>query len=201
MSTRKNETEWQRLTLEYEHADGQVTTFYMHTDDRKFVLSEHPKNEGPGVWQSATEIGDHIMENNLANDSKAKPEDLVLYAERHDGRFDQWQAKTTLYENTSETENVYEHRASEWQWRNAKQTEHPDLERQMETQLEHGHQSRSRMTHEERMQQDLRDTPLAKTDQSEALRDEARQQQSRQAADDASRRNEEDQTQKQRHER
>lgn len=200
---RKNdqETQWTKHTIYFEHQNGQESTLYMQTDGNRYVLSEHPENKGPGAWSVAPEFGNEIAKNNLEVDPKSKPENVQLYAERQDGRFDQWQARTTKVENTSQEPNKFDHKASEWLWKNSEQSEHGDLEQRLGTKLEQGHQSQSRMTWAEQQQQQLNETALPKTEQSEQLRQAAQEQQSRQAAEQAAQKTQEQETQRQRHER
>lgn len=195
----EEENQWVRMEIPFEHENGEKTLMYMQTDGRRFVLSEHEKNTGPCVWQTAEKAGNSIVRSHLEDDPKYKPENLQMYVERSDGRFDQWEARTTKVENISKEENRFEHKAAEWLWKTEKQYEHPDLERQMDSKLEVGRMSQSR-DYEAHMQQQLRETPLPKTEQSEQLRQAVSEQQNRQAQE-AAKRDEEAQKQQQRHER
>lgn len=197
----EDDNQWVKFAIDFEHANGQTTTMYVQTDDKRFVLSEHPDNKGPCVWDAATKVGDEIIRSNVETNPKNTPENFQLYAERRDGRFDQWQARTTQTENISTEPNRYEYKPSEWLWKNSVQTEQVELERQLGTALESGQQSQSRLTWAEQQQQQLNETALPSIDQSGQLRQAVQEQQSRQAAQEATQHNEVQETQRQRHER
>lgn len=202
--SQENEQKWTRHTMDFEHADGRVTTFYMHTDDRRFVLSEHPENRGPAIWNSADKIGDEIIRESVQRDSKNKPEDLVLYAERQDGRFDRWEAKTTLLENISNDPMRFEHRASEWQWKNAHQYPKDELQKDVDVQIESGHPSYGRMNSDEKAQHDWKNFSAETSVKSETVkkaREEIKQSRGEEAAQQSQQHETEAQTQKQKHER
>jgi hypothetical protein len=139
-------------------------------------------------------------------DSKNRPENVQLYAERQDKgqdgatRFDQWEAKTTMTQNVSQEPNRIESQASEWQWKNARQSEHSELEQKLGAKLEQGNLHSSKWD-AERQNQEFREASLPKTEQSEELRQAAREQQSGRAADEATRQSQEQESQKQKHQR
>lgn len=176
---------WTKHEVVYQHKDGRETTLYMQTDGNRYVLSEHPDNKGPHVSSVAPLYGDQGVKNSLDVDPKNRPENFQLYAERPDGRFDQWQAKTTMNENISQDPNRFEHKASEWQWRNSTQIEHADLEQKLGARFEQGNLRYQDMSHEQQNKA-FQEASLAKTEQSEQLRQAANQQ---------------EEAQKQRHER
>lgn len=175
------ENQWTKHEIEFQHGDGQKTLMYMQTDGRRYVLSEHPENQGPHVSTAATKYGDEVAKNNLDVDHKNRPENVQLYAERRDGRFDQWEAKTTRDQNVSTEPNRFEYKASEWQWKNAKQFEHGELQQGLGTKLEQGHTKFQDKPAEEQNQA-FREASMAKTGQSESARDVVNDQQQRQAA-------------------
>lgn len=170
---------WTKHDIEFDHDDGRVTRLFMQTDGDRYVLSEHPENGGPHVSTVATQYGDEAIRNNLEADPTRRPEQLRLYAERPDGRFDQWEAKTSMERNVATEPNRYQGQASEWQWSNGSQHEHGPLQQQLGARLEQGGTERGKELHAERQDQELRDTALPKTDKSEELRQAAQEQQSR----------------------
>ena len=200
MRTSDQEERWSKHEVIFEHENGQESLFYMQTNGRQYVLSEHPENQGPHVSQFASKFGDEVVRNNIEVDSKNKPENIQLYAERQDGRFDQWEAKTTMTQNVSQEANRFDSQASEWQWKNAKQSEHSDLEQSLGAKLEQGNLHSSKWD-AERQNQEFREASLPKTEASEELRQAAREQQSRQTADEATRQTQEQESQKQKHQR
>ena len=200
MRTSDQEERWSKHEVIFEHENGQESLFYMQTNGRQYVLSEHPENQGPHVSQFASKFGDEVVRNNIEVDSKNRPENVQLYAERQDGRFDQWEAKTTMTQNVSQEANRFDSQASEWQWKNAKQSEHSDLEQSLGTKLEQGNLHSSKWD-AERQNQEFREASLPKTEVSEELRQAAREQQSRQTADEATRQTQEQESQKQKHQR
>jgi hypothetical protein len=206
MRTSDQEERWSKHEVIFEHENGQESLFYMQTNGRQYVLSEHPENQGPHVSQFASKFGDEVVRNNIEVDSKNRPESVQLYAERQDKgqdgatRFDQWEAKTTMTQNVSQEPNRIESQASEWQWKNAKQSEHSDLEQSLGAKVEQGHLHSSKWD-AERQNQEFREASLSKTEQSEELRQAAREQQSGRAADEATRQSQEQESQKQKHQR
>lgn len=175
---------WTRHELEFDHPDGKVTTFYMQTDGSRYVLSEHPENQGPHVSLVASRYGDEIVRNNLEVNPKSQPEQAQLYAERLDGRFDQWEARTTRVQDISQQPNRVEHQASEWQWRNAHQLEPQELQNKLGTQLEHGHQSSREPTWQEEMlnsiHEKLSKASLPQMNQEERLQEQRQEEQRQQ---------------------
>lgn len=199
MNKQEEENQWVRMQIPFEHDNGEKTLMYMQTDGQRFVLSEHPDNKGPCVWNTAEKAGDSLLKTQIDDDPKAKPENFQMYVERSDGRFDQWEARTTKVEDISKQENHFEHKASEWLWKNEKQFEQADLEKRLDSKLEAGHLSQSR-DYEAHMQQMMKDTALPKTEQSDQLRQAVAEQQARQAQE-AAKRDEEAQKQQQQHRR
>lgn len=165
---------WTKHELIYDHPDGQETYFFMQTDGTRYVLSEHPNNQGPHVSNIAPLYGNMAVENNLDVNPKSQPENLQLYVERQDGRFDQWEAKTTKLENTANEPNRFDMKASEWQWKNATQYEHGDLQKQLGAKIEQGNVNFKEMNPEQQNQA-FREASLAKTEQSEQLRQAAQE--------------------------
>jgi|GEM_PF-7016304 len=200
MRTSDQKEQWKTYELMFEHENVPDSTFFLQTNGRQYVLSEHPENQGPHVSQFASKYGDEVARNNIEVDSKNRPESVQLYAERQDGRFDQWEAKTTMTKNVSQEENRIDSQATEWQWKNAKQSEHSELEQSLGTKLEQGHLN-PKQGDAERQNQEVREASLPKTEQSEELRQAAREQQSKQATQETTQQAQEKESQKQKHQR
>lgn len=170
---------WTKHDIKFDHEDGRITRLFMQTDGDRYVLSEHPENRGPHVSTMATQYGDAAIKNNMEVDPSRRPEQLRLYVERPDGRFDQWDAKTTMYQNVATEPNRQERKATAWDWGNRIQHDHSSLQQQLGVRLEQGGTERGKELYAEHQAQELRDTALPKTDKSEELRQAAREQQSR----------------------
>ena len=105
---------------------------------------------------------------------------MLLYAERMDGRFDQWEAKTIRESNISnEPNNHFEAKPSEWLWKNANQYEGKDLEQQMGTRLEQGGYTKNLDAMTQQRNEEFREASMPKTEQSEQLRQAVQEQQKR----------------------
>ncbi len=164
---------WTKYELEFDHPSGEPTRFFMQTDGDRYVLSEHPENRGPHVEAIATKYGDDIVQNGLDVDRSIRPENARLFVERKDGRFDQWEAKTTKEINVALETNRYEGKAIEWGWKNSTQHNHKDLEQKLGARLEGGGQAKGQQSFAEEQNKAMRETPLPKTEQSEQLRQAA----------------------------
>lgn len=206
MRTSDQEERWSKHEVIFEHENGQESLFYMQTNGRQYVLSEHPENQGPHVSQFASKFGDEVVRNNIEVDSKNRPESVQLYAERQDKgqdgatRFDQWEAKTTMTKNVSQEPNCIESQASEWQWKNAKQSEHSELEKRLGAKVEQGHLHSSKWD-AERQNQEFRDLSFSNSKESQEIRQEARVQQDKDTAQEATQRTQEQESQKHKHQR
>ena len=170
---------WTKHDIYRDHENGEPTRFWMQTDGKCHVLSEHPENMGPHVSTIATKYGDELARKNLDADPKNKPENVRLYAERRDGRFDQWEAKTIREMNVSNQPNRFESKPSEWLWKNAHQHEPKNLERQIGARIEQGNTPKSQQSFNDRQNKELREAPLSKREDSAQIREEARAQQRR----------------------
>jgi len=206
MRTSDQEERWMKNEVPFDHENGQNSLFYLQTNGRQYVLSEHPDNQGPHISQYASKVGDDLVEREIQLDPKKKPEDFKLYAERQDkgqdgaARFDRWEARTTLTENISEEPNRFENQASEWLWKNARQSEHSDLEQSLGAKIEQGQLHRSKWDAEQ-LNQEFREASLPKTWASEELRQAAQGQKSSEAAQEATQQTQDQESQKQKHQR
>lgn len=169
MNQFENDDNWVRLELPFEHKDGQFTRMIVQTDGKSFVLSEHPENKGPCVWHAAEKVGNSLLITRIEDEPKFKPEDLQLYVEREDKRFDKWTARTTMTENTSTDSNRIEPKATEWLWKTEQPLEHSAIESKLNTQITVGQLSESR-GHSAYIAQQMSESSLTSTGESEQLR-------------------------------
>lgn len=129
-----------RYEYEVDHGPGQEPTrMYIQEVARPngttYVLTNHPENQGQHVSNVATRFADGKVKEELSKDPSYRPESFRMYSERpergadNEPRFALYEAKTTKQENISTDPNRFEHKASEWQWRDGKRSDKHEVER------------------------------------------------------------------------
>lgn len=179
-----------RYELEYNNGPGkEPTTFYVQETTNRhgstaYVLTEHPDNKGAHVSSVASKFGDAKINEQLAQDPKFKPESTRLYAERpergQDGepRFAEYRAKTTQQQNISEQPNLYEGKASQWQWNDGNRMDKPEAEQRVGASIETSNRFQNKAP--EQQNQEFADASMSSTQQADQLREAARQQEATQ---------------------
>jgi len=179
-----------RYEIEYDNGPGkEPTLLYVQEVNRPkgtaYVLTEHPENQGPHVSQVASKFGDAKIKEQVEADPKYRPESFRMYAERpergrdNEPRFAEFSAKTTQQENISTEPNRFEHRASEWMWKDGNRWEKPEAERIVGAEIETSPQRfQDKPTQDQN--QEFREASLSGNRQTNELRTAAQEQEARQ---------------------